>query len=87
MPTQTHELRANRSADSRRHRAHSRLREAQLEDAKHDNPHDKRQWNALVQYMLSESKNLDRDGRRQMFAHMWECVEQMNQASRVVRPD
>lgn len=87
MPTQTAELRANKSADRRRDEAHARLAKARRSDVQHRVPYDKHQWNALIQWLLSESKRLDDDDRRLMFQHLWECAEQMNEGSRKVRAD
>lgn len=87
MPTRTEDMRANQAADRRRNEAYGRLNAAQRRDAEISDPKDKRQWNALIQWLLSESKHLDEGDRRRMFAHLWECAEQMNQGARRVRAD
>lgn len=82
MPTPTHQLRANRSADARLVEYDKRLRAAQDRDRRNEEPHDKQQWNVVLGWILAESKNVDPGSRRQMFDHLMQCARDMNTASR-----
>lgn len=84
MPTSTPQLRANRSADRRLNDWVDKLAKAQVRDGQAHHADDKLQWGALAGWLLSESKHLTNEDRRQMFDHLLACARQMNQASRAV---
>ena len=83
MPTPMEQRRPARSADRRLAEYERRLQEAAVAD-RQSGPEwkQRRQWNAVVGWLLAESKRVSDAEREQVLTHLVECARQMNGWSR-----